>query len=39
MLVDGQEYVYGTYGDRCKANEVAIFVRNQREVFTYVAEV
>lgn len=37
MVVDGCEYVYGTYTDRNKANEVAMYVRNERAVDTYVS--
>lgn len=39
MMVDGQEYVYGTYADRNKANEVAMTVRYERDVWTFVEEV
>lgn len=32
MEVDGQEYVYGIYSDRNKANEIAMIVRDERSV-------
>lgn len=39
MFVDGKWYEYGTYGDRNKANEVAMMVRDTRGVRTWVEEV
>ncbi len=36
MIVDGERYAYGTYSDRNKANEVAMQVREQRNVETFV---
>ena len=39
MIIDGNEYAYGTYRDRNRANEIAMEVREQREVETYVEEV
>lgn len=39
MIVDDEEYTYGTYDSRNKANEVAIQIRDEREVETYVEEV
>ena len=38
MIVEDAEYTYGTYLDENKANEVALFVREQRDVETYVEE-
>lgn len=39
MLVDGVWYTYGTYNDRNKANEVAMMVRDTRDVDVWVEEV
>lgn len=39
MTVDNQEYVYGEYENRDKANEVAMEVRNSRQVWVKVVEV
>jgi hypothetical protein len=39
MIVDDCEYTYGTYADRDRANEIAIQVRCEREVDTFVEEV
>lgn len=39
MIVDGQAYVYGTYNDRERANEIAIDLRVEREIDTYVVQV
>lgn len=38
MVIDDCEYVYGTYCERNKANEVAMLVRAEREVETFVEE-
>ena len=38
MIIDDCKYVYGTYSDRNKANEVAMLVREEREVETFVEE-
>lgn len=38
MMVDGTEYKYGTYSNRDRANEVAMQVRRERNIDTYVAE-
>lgn len=38
MVVDGEEYKYGTYSDRDRANEIAMQVRRERDIDTYVAE-
>ena len=39
MLVDGNAYEYGRWADRNKANEVAMEVREERRIDTYVEEV
>ena len=39
MIVDDEAYTYGTYADRNRANEIAMQVREEREVETYVEEV
>ena len=39
MIVDGEEYAYGTYADRNRANEIAMQVREERDIDTYVIEV
>lgn len=39
MVVDNEEYAYGTYADENRANEIAIEVRDQRDVETFVEEV
>lgn len=38
MIVDGKSYFYGAWENRNKANEVAIEVRDSRDVETYVEE-
>lgn len=38
MEIDGQEYTYGKYSDRTKANEIAMKIRAQRNVETSVYE-
>ena len=38
MVVDGEVYKYGTYSNRNRANEIAMQVREEREVETYVEE-
>ena len=38
MTVDNQEYVYGEYENRDKANEVAMEVRNRRKIWVRVVE-
>ena len=38
MLVDGIWYQYGKYEDGNKANEVAVYVRDTRDVLTRVLE-
>ena len=44
MVIDGNEYVYGTYpfetvNDKNKVNELAMRIRDEREVNTFVKEV
>lgn len=39
MVVDNCEYAYGTYTDNDRANEIALQVREEREVDTFVEEV
>lgn len=44
MVVDGQEYVYGTYPfdtvkDKNNVNELAMKIRDEREIGTFVREV
>ena len=40
MIFDeNEQYVYGTYADRNKANEVAMMVREERGCDVYVEEV
>jgi hypothetical protein len=36
MVVDDEEYTYGTYDSRNRANEVAMKVREERGVETFV---
>ena len=36
MLVDGVWYIYGTYSDRKKANEVAKMIRDTRSVDVWI---
>ena len=39
MVIDEENYIYGTYADRNKANEVAMMVRETRNCDTWVEEV
>lgn len=44
MVVDGEEYVYGTYSyntneEKNRVNELDMKIREEREVDTYVKEV
>lgn len=39
MIVEDEIYVYGTYSDRDRANEIAMQVREERDIQTYVEEV
>lgn len=38
MIIDNETYTYGTYSDRNKANEIAIEVRESRQIETFVEE-
>lgn len=38
MIIDGTEYKYGSDSDRNRANEIAIKVREERNIETYVKE-
>lgn len=38
MIIDGIEYKYGSDSDRNRANEIAIKVREERNIETYVKE-
>ena len=38
MEVDGEAYVYGRYDDRGRANEIALQIREQRQIDVYVIE-
>ena len=38
MVVDGESYKYGSYSSRDRANEIAMEVREERGVQTYVLE-
>lgn len=38
MTVDNQDYVYGEYKNRDRANEVAMEVRNRRKIWVRVVE-
>lgn len=44
MLIDDEEYVYGTYPfntnvEKNKVNELAIKIRDERDCYTYIKEV
>ena len=39
MIVDNEVYEYGRWEDRNKANEVAMIVRDERRVDTFVEEI
>lgn len=44
MIVDGQEYIYGTYpystsAEKDKVNDLAMKIRDEREIGTYVRTV
>ena len=39
MVADNEEYTYGTYSNRDRANEIAMEVREQRSIDTYMTEV
>lgn len=43
MVVDGEEYIYGTYPfstneEKNKVNEIAMKIRDERNIGTYVKE-
>ena len=38
MVIDGDEFVYGADSNRDKANEIAMQIREQRNIETYVRE-
>lgn len=38
MEIDGEEYTYGKYSDRARANEIAMQVRDERGVSVSVYE-
>jgi hypothetical protein len=38
MECDNSEYLYGSYTDRKHANEIALWLRDSRDVGTYVVE-
>lgn len=38
MIVDNEIYTYGTYSDHNRANEIAIEVRESRQIETFVEE-
>lgn len=44
MLIDDEEYVYGTYPfntnvEKNKVNELAMIIRDERDCYTYIKEV
>lgn len=39
MVVDGNEYEYGKWADRNRANEVAMEVRAERRIDVFVEEI
>ena len=39
MVIDDSEYVYGIYNDNKTANEIAIWVRSNRKIDTYVEKI
>ena len=39
MIVDNEVYEYGRWEDRNEANEVAMIVRDERRVDTFVEEI
>lgn len=39
MVIEEEEYCYGTYADRNRANEIAMQVRAERGCDTWVQEV
>ena len=39
MIVDNEVYEYGRWEDRNKANEIAMIVRDERRIDTFVEEI
>lgn len=39
MYVDGEWYKYGTYADRIQANEVAMWLSDERDCYVLVQKV
>lgn len=39
MVVDGVDYLYGTYDNRDRANEIAMQVRDERDINVWVEEI
>lgn len=39
MVIDGTEYRYGTDSDRNRANEIAMRVKEERDVEVFVKEI
>jgi hypothetical protein len=39
MIIDNIEYKYGADSNKDKANEIAIQIRKQRDIWTYVRKV
>lgn len=39
MIVDNEVYEYGRWEDRNKANEIAMIVRDERRVDTFIEEI
>ena len=44
MLIDDEEYAYGTYPfntstEKDKVNELAMIIRDERDCYTYIKEV
>ena len=39
MLIDGETYEYGRWNDKDTANEVAMEVREERGLETYIEEI
>lgn len=39
MIVENEVYEYGRWEDRNKANEIAMIVRDERRVDTFVEEI
>lgn len=39
MIVDGVDYLYGTYDNKDTANEIAMQVRDERDVDVWVEDI